>query len=206
MQAPPVPPFAFTCPKCGSPATPRPDVQTCGSCGCRFTLHAGRLVDPSVVPPQLGYASTIRVKSGGMVLMKMGEVTPYGISEGTLDPVTGMIPIEQSGILYGDVYSIAVWRTLDVVRLVLALLVPTPIALGLFWVALNVPFFVFFAAFFALLTGWVLYLAVGVRANHMRVVGAYRMVTIRFDGPIWRRRSFHEEAFRRAGIQPPAIP
>jgi hypothetical protein len=197
----------MTCPRCQAPAQPSPAVQACGSCGKTFTLRAGRLLDPSVVPPQPDpRAPNVRVKSAGVVLYKMGEVSAFGVSEGVLDPVTGLIPMDQSGVAYPDIYSVAVWRKPDIVRLVVTLLITLPLT-ALFAVAtFSSVGFLILAVPFAALLAYGLWGALGRKVNMVRVVGAYRTVTVRFDGPWWRRRRFHDELLRRAGISPSPIP
>jgi hypothetical protein len=51
-----------------------------------------------------------------------------------------------------------------------------------------------------------LYLSLGLKAHMVRVVGSTSILTIRFDSPLWRRRRFHDELLRRAGISPSPIP
>src|SRR4051812_35471824 len=92
------PPAASTCPHCDGGATPGPGAQVCGSCRGAFTLRAGAQLDPSVQPPPFDPGlPNIKVKSSGVVTMKMGVVDPHGVAEGTLDPIIGMIPLDKSG-------------------------------------------------------------------------------------------------------------
>jgi hypothetical protein len=208
MQSPGTATAALTCPRCLATATPAPGVQVCALCHGTFALHGGARFDPSVVPPPFdARLPRIVVKSAGVALTKRGMVAPEGVSEGTLDPVTGFIPMDQSGVLYPDVFTIAVWRKVDVLRLVVALLIPLPVTF-LFvvgavstWVGLLVP-----AALFAAVVAYMLYRALGLRAHMVRVAGTWRTIIIRFDSPMWRRRRFHDELLRRAGIGPAAIP
>jgi len=202
------PAAAFTCPRCLSVARPAPGPQVCGACGRGFSLHAGVRADPSLaVPPFDPRAPRIVVKSAGTFLYKRGMLAPEGVSEGTLDPVTGLIPMDLSGVLWADVVSVAVWRQVDVTRLVVALLIPVPITLVLLlatftaWVGILAP-----AAFFGAIAAFMLVRAVGTKANYVRIVGVWRVITIRFDSPWWRRQRFHDELLRRAGIAPGAIP
>jgi hypothetical protein len=205
---PPMSPAALTCPRCLAAATPAPTAQSCASCHGSFGLYAGPRLEASVVPPPVDpRLPRIVVKSAGVVLMKRGMVAPEGVSEGTLDPVTGFIPMDQSGVLYTDVITIAVWRKIDVVRLVVALLIPLPVAI-LFvvaavsaWAGLLVP-----AAAFAAIVAYMLYRALSLRAHMVRIAGTWRTITIRFDSPMWRRRRFHDELLRRVGIAAAGIP
>lgn len=107
-----IPPDALTCPRCRAPAEPSTTVQSCSKCRRTFMLHAGARVNGSVVPPPVDPTlRRIKTRSAGMVLLKSNIVAPEGVLHGTLDPVTGMIPLDQSGVLFSDIYTIAVWRT-----------------------------------------------------------------------------------------------
>jgi hypothetical protein len=202
------PPVAFACPRCSAPASPSNAAQPCARCRGLFVLRAGARLDPSAVPPPFDpRLPRIIVKSAGIVLLKRGMVAPEGVSEGTLDPITGMIPMDQAGVLYPDIFTICVWRKIDVVRLVFALVIPVPISLYLLVMAVAVhPAFAIGAAPFVLSSAYMLYRAVGLKANMVRVAGGSRMITIRFDSPMWRRRRFHDELLRRAGLSPSQIP
>jgi len=182
-------------------------VQRCTGCGGDFTLHAGYALDASVRPPPADpRAERIKVRSAGAVTYSMGIVEAYGVSEGMTDPITGLIPIDQSGVAYPDIFTIAVWRKIAVVELVVALLIPLPITLLTLWGSLHAPGLLIVFAFFALILGLMLYRAVSVKANFVRVAGRYRTITVRFDRPLRRRRRFHAELLRRAGVAPSMIP
>ncbi len=213
MYAPPNP-FAMagspalTCPRCDAPAQAAATVQACARCAKPFTLRAGPRLDAQVVPPPYDPRSPrIIVKSAGVVLLKRGMLAPEGVSEGTLDPITGMVPMDQSGVLYPDVVSIAVYRKVDVVRIVAACLLPLPLSLLCVYgavatspviLAFGLPFYAIFA--------YMLWRALGLKANLVRVVGVHRTITVRFDSPLWRRQKFHDELLRRAGVSPSRIP
>jgi hypothetical protein len=200
---------AMTCPRCGAAASFALEPQRCASCNGTFALYPGRLSDSSVVPPPFdASARTIRVKSAGLVLLKMGEVTPHGIAEGTLDPVTGMLPMDQSGVLFGDVKSIAVWRNVDVTRIVAALILPMPIALVLIFATIaGAPWPVLVIGLvFAAITAAMLRRAIAIGINRMRVAGAYRTITVRFD-TMWNDPAkFHGEVLRRSGLPSSPLP
>jgi hypothetical protein len=199
----------MTCPRCGAQAAFARGPQRCGACNKPFALHAGRLSDSHVLPPPFDpNAKSIRVKSAGLVLLKMGEVTAHGVAEGTLDPVTGMLPMEQAGVLFGDIKSIAVWRKVDVVRVIAALIAPAPIALALLAGAVaGAPWPVLVIGLvFAAITAALLRRAIVVGANMMRVAGAYRTIVVRFD-TMWNDpKRFHDEVLRRAGIPESPLP
>lgn len=140
--------------------------------------------------------------------MQRGELEPQGVKAGALDPIIAVVPLDASGVLYPDIVSVAVWRKMDWLRLVIALLVPVPLALGLLALAVarQSGVALVFSLPFAAAAAWLIYTGAVVRANWIRVTGSARTVTIRFDRPIWRRRRFHDELLYRAGITPSPIP
>ncbi len=204
----PFPPESLTCPRCGAGATPSPTVQTCGLCKGAFTLRAGALLDPTTPPPPVDpRLPRVVVKSAGIVLMRQGVLAAEGVLEGTLDPFVALIPMDQAGIRYGDIVSVAVWRKIDVLRLVVALVIPVPLTLLLLYAAVaSAAAFLIGALPFALISAYMLYRSLGLQAHMMRVAGSTRVLTIRFDSPLWRRRQFHDELLRRAGISSAPIP
>ena len=65
-------------------------------------------------PPTNPTAGSIKMRTSGFVTMQSSIVSPEGLLQGTLDPITGFIPMEQAGVPYWDIVSITVWRTLDI--------------------------------------------------------------------------------------------
>ena len=208
MQVSTPPPHALGCPKCGIGAPAATGLMTCAGCGLRFALHAGARADTRVVPvPFDPRAERVKAVSNGIVLRKMALVAPEGVSEGTLDPVTGYIPIDQNGVYFGDIFTIAVWRKVDVLKLVATAILPLPLAL--IFVSLGItqsPVFLAFGVPLALGTAWMVYRAFKIKVHMARVVGSARTIEVRFDAPIWRKKKFHDEMLRRAGIAPSPIP
>jgi hypothetical protein len=203
-----LPPQALGCPKCGVAAQAPTGIITCQGCGLPFALHAGARADERVVPPPFNpQAERVKVVTNGLVLRKMGLIAPEGVSEGTLDPVTGYIPMDQHGVYFGDIFTVAVWRKVDVLRLIAAAILPLP--LGLLFVSLGIsqsPVFLAFGLPFVLGTAWMIYRAFKIKVHMARIVGGARTIEVRFDAPIWRRKKFHDELLRRAGIAPSPIP
>jgi len=146
------------------------------------------------------------VKYANLFTHKFGAVEPLGVSEGTNDPIVAMIPIEQSGVGYPDIFTITVWRKIAWGQLILTGVVLVPLTLLLLSASIQAVGFLFVALPFALLTAFGLYGAVGIGANYIRVMGRYRAIEIRFDKPLWRRRRFHDELLHRAGIGSAPIP
>lgn len=199
---------ALTCPRCGASATPSPAVQLCAKCGTRFTLRAGRLLDRAVQPPPTDAAwPPVRVKFSGFPVNRTAMVTSTMLSEGILDPVTGLIPLESGGIAYPEIVSVTVWRKVDVAQLLVALFVALPIMLLCALVALAGGYAsLLLTAAFAAILMLGLWRALVVKAHFIRVVGGNRSLTFRFDSPMSKRLLFHDELLRRAGITPSAIP
>ena len=212
--AAPYPPLdpatALSCPRCKAPASPSSAVQRCARCGGAFTLHVGWALDPSTpLPPYDRALPSIRVKSSVQMVLQTGVVAAEGVMLGELDPVIGLVATNETGVMFPDVGSVAVHRTIDFVSLVVAVLVPLPIAGSLVSIGLqpDAPYgFLVVAALFALLAAWMIYRAAFIRKHWVRVVGRYRTIAIRFDTPLRRRRAFHAELLRRAGIAPAPIP
>jgi hypothetical protein len=198
---------AFSCPRCAAAATPQPAVQTCPGCGGAFTLQAGVAGGAPLDLPTPGPGwEHIRVKSPGVVVMSYGQLDMVGIAEGNLDPILGTLPLDSAGVAYGDVVSIAVWRNIAWLDVVVAALLPVPIAAFLFAVAIQAPVALFGALPFALIAAVLLHRAFVTRACRARVAGRHRTITVRFDRPFWKRKAFHAEMFRRAGMAAPPLP
>jgi hypothetical protein len=202
------PQHGLTCPGCGFSAQLSASPQTCSACRLTFALYAGPRADASVIPaPFNPHAERVKVTSNGVVLRKMGLVSPEGVSEGTLDPITGYIPMDQSGVYFGDIWSIAVWRKVDVIRIVVAAIIPLPLSLLFLGLCFSAsPGFLILELPFVAITAWMFYRAFAIKQHLVRVVGGARTIEVRFDAPIWRRKKFHDELLRRAGISPRQIP
>ncbi len=193
----------FSCPRCDTPA-PGPGAQTCSVCHKPFTLYTGCVMDPSLSPSPGG--PKLQVKSPGAFLMRYGVIDERGVAEGALDPVVALVPVDTSGVAWHDVVSIAFWRSPAWTDLVVALLIPLPIAFGLGWLAMNATGAAIPALFFATIGGVLLWRALGVMKCQARIIGRYRTIIVRFDRPFWRRRQFHDELVRRAGGTAGAMP
>lgn len=199
---------AMTCPHCGYPTTPSGAPQTCTTCRKVFALYPGAATDPSVVPPPPNPAlDIIQVRSAGAATYSFGAVEPYGVAQGTLDPVIAVGEVSRNGIGWGEIASIAVWRKLDIVELFIAILIPVPLAL-LFWFLTFATGAGFLAGAlpFSALAAFMIYRAVGRKKHFVRVVGRWGAIEIRFDRPGWKRKRFHSELLRRAGLRDAPIP
>ena len=205
--ATPRPVGPFSCPRCFAQAPAAPTPQICGACRTRFVLRAGTRVDPAVTPPPVDRTlPSIKMRSAGTLTVQSAIVAPDGVLEGTLDPVTGLIPLDQVGIPYGDVVSIAVWRTFDILRLALVTLLALPLTLGLLAATVSIPMLAIFSLPILAMTCTSYYHLLVVRRNFARITSSLRTMTLRFDTPMRRRRRFHAELMRRAGLVESAIP
>lgn len=199
---------AMTCPHCGYPATPAAIAQTCGTCRGTFALYAGAATDPTVAPPPPHPGlEIIQVRSAGAATYSFGAVEPFGVAEGMLDPVIAVGEVSRNGIAWPEIVSIAVWRKLDVFELVIALFVPLPLGvLGWVWtVGAGVAGLVVALPFTAL-AAFMIHRAVVRKKHFVRVVGRWGAIRIRFDRPGWKRKRFHAELLRRAGLRDAPIP
>jgi hypothetical protein len=195
-----------------APVNPSPVAQSCPGCRRKFTLTAGPALDGSLVPPPVHQAAPgIRLKWSMVVTYCFAALDQGGIMSGTLDPVVALAPIEQKGIAYADVVSIAIWRKINWLELVLGVLVPVPIALFSAWAAILIVMkevgvaFAIFAAIalaFGLLAAWIIHRAVAIGRRSARIVGRWASFTVPFD----RSLAFYEELFRRCGLAAPPIP
>lgn len=197
------PASAQSCPRCLFPS-PAFGLQVCRSCGRPFSLYAGACADPSIVPAPAG--PKVEVKTPATFTLRYGVLDERGVAEGMLDPVIGMLPVDSQGVAWGDIVSIAVWRTISWIDLVFAVLIPMPLGALFLALALEAPGALAGAAVFGAITAFLLYRAVVVQACRARVIGRYRTIVVRFDRPLRRRQTFHDELVRRAGQTPLALP
>lgn len=202
VTPPRVPPLVTSCPRCEAPSQPRPAVQTCGHCKRSFLLVGGALLDGNVVPP-MAAPGVIKVRASGTLQRTQGAVGPLGISHGTLDPITGHIPMDSLSIPWPDIYSIALWRRPDWLSFLVTTVLLGPVALGLVAATFGVPALAVLSV--PVLAGFVYLVtrAFKVGAQFMRVCGSRLVLTIRYDQPAWRRKRFVRETFLRAGLPIP---
>jgi hypothetical protein len=209
---PPAPPgLALTCPWCSAAATPSPSVQTCGACRHAFTLTPGPALDASVIaPPPHPNAYNITMKWSIVVTYKFATLDAGGITSGTLDPVVAMAPIDQMGIAFPDVVSIAVWKKLAWTDIIAGTLLPLPMALFCFYVTVAAArkgpgvavVFGLIGVVFALLTAFLLRRGIIIGRRQARVVGRWASLTV----PFASSPTFYGELFRRCGLVAPPVP
>lgn len=205
---PPAPVVAFACPRCQAQAEPRAETQRC-ACGLRFSLRAGPLLDSSLRPPAPAESSSrIKVKSSGAFLRRFAVLEPDGLQEGTLDPVTGHIPMTDAKVAYRAVFTVAVWRRIPWGSALAFLLLALPLtALSvLATISSREAGMLVLSGPLTVLSAWIAWSVFGMRAHWARVVSPRGEVRVRFDAPFWRRRRFHDELLRRCGIAPGPIP
>jgi len=163
-----------------------------------------------VAPPPHPSAFPINLKWSIVVTYRFARLDPGGVTSGTLDPVVAMAPIDQVGIAYPDVVSIAVWRKLGWVDCLIGALVPLPIALFSVWVAILAAAkspgvagtFGVVAVVFGLLTFYLFRRGAVIGRRQARIVGRYGSFTV----PVSTSPAFHQELFRRCGLVTPPVP
>ena len=202
---------ALACPRCAAPAVPSTTPQRCGRCAGKFTLSAGAALDSSVVPPPFHPAAPrIQLKWSIVVTYQFAALDALGVSYGTLDPVVGIAPIEQHGIGYVDVVSIAVWRKLALPDCIAGILVPLPIALFAAYGAIlaaaksaGVAAVLGAVAIgFGLLAWLLLHRGFKIGRRQARITGRWQSFTVPFE----RSPAFYAELFRRCGLAAPPVP
>ncbi|MBI5545101.1 MAG: hypothetical protein HY901_14515, partial [Deltaproteobacteria bacterium] len=158
-------------------------------------------------PPELD-SPLILVRTAGGFVRRFGQLDAEGIQAGLLDPVTGRIRIAAERIAFRGIYSLAIWRAIAWAQALALMLIALPLTL----VVLRElflspsPLLYLLAIPMTATTCLALALTFGVRAHYLRVVGARAQLTIRFDGPFYRRRRFHEQLLRRCGLSMSPIP
>ena len=208
---PPPPANASTCPKCNAPATPSPSTQTCPQCGRLFLLRACALMDASITaPPPDPKAKELKLKAPGLVLVSQAVLKPDAIGFGTLDPIIGAVAIDEKGARFAHLYSVAVWRELNVMQVVLFTLVSLPIGLAGLGVIVGSKFNPVGLVFGGLLLAMSAYHGVSVfkwKATRLRVLAFKdRALDITFIGRQGKRQKFIDELFRRSGLPTVELP
>lgn len=208
---PPAPPNASTCPKCNAAAHPSTTLQTCPQCSRSFVLRYGALMDSSVVlPPVDPQAKELSLKAPGLVLVSQAVLKPDAIGFGALDPIVGRFPIDEKGVRYAHLYSVAVWREFSIPQSILFFVVSLPLGLAMLAAMIaskgevgailcSLPFL--------LLSIFHGYRVFGAKSTRLRVIGFKdRNLDITFIGGLGKRRKFVDELFRRSGLQPVELP
>lgn len=203
----------FSCPWCNAAATPGPAPQACASCKRRFTLSVGPALDPRVVAP-IPHPATMKitVKWSAIVTYRFATLDAGGVISGTLDPVLAVAPIDQVGIAFPDIGTIAIWRKIGWSSFLVGLAVPLPIGLfsalgGALMLRSSVG-----AGIFTLVFGLAFLAVAAIMIQRGAIIGRRRARIVgRLPGQFIEMELgtgsvFHDQLFRRAGLIPPAIP
>lgn len=206
---PPAPPHASTCPKCNAALSPSPQKQRC-TCGLELVFRHGALSDSSVkVSPQPG-AKELKLKAPGLIVVSQAVLRPDAIGFGALDPVLGRFPIDEKGVRFEHLYSVALWRQLNIADMVTFLLISLPVGLGslagmIFSKGEPVSFICGLP--FLLLSIFHGNRVFGARATRMRIVGFKdRTLNVEFIGRAGKRAEFVSEFFARSGLGSVELP
>ena len=201
-----------SCPWCNVATSPSAAAQTCVACKRQFTLSAGPALDANVIapPPDLR-AMKISIRWSAVVTYNFATLDVGGVTSGMLDPVIAVAPIDQVGIAFPDVVSIAVWRKIGWSNLIVGILVPLPI--GLLMTVLGASIVLkapgagaivgLIGLAFLGLAALMIRRGVIVGRRQARVVGrAGQRFVVQFD----KSPAFYDQLFRRCGLTPPPIP
>jgi hypothetical protein len=204
-------PNPLSCPWCGAPSTPAPGTLICERCARRFTLTVGPALDGRIaVPPPHPATARITIRWSIVVTYQFATLDPIGVMSGTLDPVIAVAPMDQSGIAFTDVLSIAVWRQVAWSQLFGGLVFPLPFGLLAAWGAIlgarkdpgSAAIIGVIALALLSLFAFFLRRAFVVGRRNVRIVGRHRSFTI----PVQTNRWFYDELFRRCGLLAPEVP
>lgn len=206
---PPAPPHAGQCPKCNAALVPSPGKQTC-ACGLELVFRHGSLSDGSVKVSAQPGAKELKLRAPGLIVVSQAVLRHDAIGYGALDPVLGRFPIDEKGVRFEHLYSVVVWRQLNIAQLVTFILISLPLGLG------SLAGMIFSkgepAAFicglpFVLLSAFHGYRVFGSRATRMRIVGFKdRTLNVEFTGSLSKRTEFVSEFFARSGLGSVELP
>ncbi|PZR12298.1 MAG: hypothetical protein DI536_15455 [Archangium gephyra] len=186
-------------------------MQTCAQCSRSFVLRFGALMDSSVVPPPPDpKAKELTLKAPGVALVSQAVLKPDAIGFGALDPIVGRFPIDEKGVRYAHLYSVALWREFSVSQSLVFFFVSLPLGLAMLaaMIASKGELGAILCSLpFLLLSVFHGYRVFHSKATRMRVIGFKdRNLDMTFIGGLGKRRKFVDEFFRRAGLQPVELP
>ncbi len=187
------------CPRCDAPAKPAAALQRCEKCKKPFLLVArvAAAAAPAGKPIKVTYSET--------ALRRSATVDDAGVSCSTLDPVTGLLPMDTRKIPFTDIATIGLYRRIDWALLIaLVLLFLLPVVVPLVIASFNVPVVFAFSLPCVALFGLGLKKSIGVGVQRMRVVSATQaevVLKLRFDAPMWKRKKFVDAVLTRSGVE-----
>jgi hypothetical protein len=157
------------------------------------------------VPTPPPGAKDVTLKAPGLVVMSQGWLKPDRLVFGALDPIVGSFPleIEERAVQYRFLYSVAVWRSVNIAAAVGFFVVTVPLCGfgGIGLVATLHPVAIGFGLLLLALAAFHGYTVFGRRAMRMRVVGMQnRVLDMTFTGGLSKRQKFQDELFRRCGL------
>jgi hypothetical protein len=199
------------CPKCRTPAQPATAPQICTKCSLTFVLRYGALMDEAVTPVLEEGGKEFKSKAAGLMMAEQSMVTVDSIGSGTLDPIVGRFTVDTKSVGFDHLYSVAMWRALNVAQLVTFFLVSGPMGLiSLFVTGLMLskgePGAVICTLPLVLMSAYHAYSVFRVRTTRLRVVGFKdRTLDISVGGRLGKQREFIDAFFRRAGLAPVEI-
>ncbi|MFT3709155.1 MAG: hypothetical protein QM817_16045 [Archangium sp.] len=201
---PPPPPQAFTCPKCKRGVTPANAMQACAGCGLQFVLRAGALSDGAVTPRPATDTKELKLKAPGLVVVSQAVLKADAIGFGALDPILGRFPMDEKGLRFEHIYSVALWRQINIADLVTFILFSVPVGIGCLIAAIasqGHPAALICCLPFVLIAGYHGYRVFKAQATRIRIIGFKdRTLDVEFIGRMKKRAEFIDAFFERSGL------
>ena len=171
-------------------------------------LRYGALMDSSVSPVREEGAKELKTKAAGLMMAEQTIVTVDSIGSGTLDPIVGRFTVDTKSVRFDHLYSVAMWRAMNVAQLVTFIIITLPMGLiSLFVTGVTLskgePGGVICTLPFILISAYHAYMTLVARTTRMRVIGFKdRTLDISVGGGLAKQREFVSAFFRRSGLQP----
>jgi len=180
----------------------------CTKCGLSFVLRYGALMDSAVAPVREEGGKELKSKAAGLMMAEQSMVTVDSIGSGTLDPIVGRFTVDTKSVRFDHLYSVAMWRALNVAQLVTFIIISLPMGLISLFVtgvtlSKNEPGGVICTLPFILISAYHAYTVFRARTTRLRVVGFKdRTLDISVGGRLGKQIEFVQTFFRRAGLAP----
>ncbi len=174
-------------------------------------FRAGPLVDASlVVKPAPAGTKDLTLKSPGAVVSEVVILKHDSLGSGTLDPIVGAFASGGLELKFEYIATIAAWRQVDVVQVILFALVALPVGLvgaGFIIGSDGQPAGLFFGGALVALCAVQAVSTFRTRALRLRVVGLRdKTIDVKVVGKRKARQRLVDALLERTGLKPAVIP